>query len=283
MTTTMLRTLGLVLLGVSTMLSAQTNPPPANPAAREADRAFVAALGDRDKSALAGMLDAEFTWTGTDGATLTSDAFLDALPRPAIKGDAGATVTDYNYGDVEMIQAHGDREHILRIWAKRPAGWRMLLYQEVRLLSSAPPVNPGTGGTCVNPCTELPYQPKSDSERGAVTGYMALQKATVERDVPTWGRYVAEEFAAANSNSNKVLTRAGRMADLGRNKMAGYTPMPIVEMQVYDFGRAAVLVTKHQPVRGKPVHITRMWIERNGAWLEAASYQTRMETAPAVP
>jgi hypothetical protein len=180
-----------------------------------------------------------------------------------------------------MIQAHGDREHILRIWAKRPAGWRALVYQEVRLLNVEPPVNPGTGGTCVNPCTELPYQPKSDSERGAVTAYMALQKATVERNSADWGLYVADEFAAANSNSNKVLSRTVRMEDLERNKMAGYTPMPIVDMQVYDFGNAAVLVTKHQPVRGKPVHITRMWIERDGKWLEAASYQTRIQAAPA--
>jgi hypothetical protein len=29
------------------------------------------------------------------------------------------------------------------------------------------------------------------------------------------------------------------------------------------------------------VHITRVWIKRGGHWMEAASYQTRIEDAPA--
>jgi hypothetical protein len=187
------------------------------------------------------------------------------------------------YGQVEMIQAHRGREHILRVWVKRAAGWRQLVYQEVRLMDTEPVVAPGTGAACENPCKTVPYQPKSESERRAITAYMALQAATVARDSAAWGTYVADEFAAANSNSNKVLDKRTRMEDLERNKMAGYSPMPVVKMQVFDFGNAAVLVTEHQPEHGKPVHITRMWIERNGKWLEAASYQTRIQAAPAKP
>jgi hypothetical protein len=67
------------------------------------------------------------------------------------------------------------------------------------------------------------------------------------------------------------------MADLARSKMAGYTPMPVVEMRVLDFGTAAILISKHQPQNAKPVHITRVWIKRGGHWMEAASYQTRIE------
>ena len=80
-----------------------------------------------------------------------------------------------------------------------------------------------------------------------------------------------------------MLDKYGRMEDLERNKMAGYSPMPVVKMQVFDFGNSAVLVTEHQPEHGKPVHITRMWIERDGHWMEAASYQTRIQAAPAKP
>ena len=93
----------------------------------------------------------------------------------------------------------------------------------------------------------------------------------------------APQFAAANSNSNQVLDKPGRMADLERSKMAGYSPMPVVSMRLYEFGDAFVLVSRHQPERGKPVHITRLWIKRGGRWQEAASYQTRIEADGSKP
>jgi hypothetical protein len=57
--------------------------------------------------------------------------------------------------------------------------------------------------------------------------------------------------------------------------------MPVVEMRVIDLGTAAILISKHQPEHANPVHITRVWIKRGGHWMEAASYQTRIEDAPA--
>lgn len=275
-------------IGLWTVPDAFAQGPPQRPAAeeqaaRQADRAFVQAVGQAGRTALGRLLDAEFTWTDADGKTLTRAEALRDLPKPVIADESSAQITAHNYGQVEMIQAHRGREHILRIWVKRPAGWRQLVYQEVRLMDTEPVVTPGTGAACENPCKFVPYQPKSENERGAITAYMALQAATVARDSATWGLYVAEEFAAANSNSNKVLDRRTRMEDLERNKMAGYTPMPVVKMQVFEFGDAVVLVTEHQPERGRPVHITRMWIKREGKWLEAASYQTRIQAAPARP
>lgn len=110
---------------------------------------------------------------------------------------------------------------------------------------------------------------------------MALQTATVYHNSADWGKYVADEFSAASSNSNKVLDKQGRMADLERSKMAGYAPMPVEKLQLFDFAEAVVLESQHQPLSGKPVHITRLWIKRDGKWLEAVSYQTRIEAAPA--
>ena len=279
---------GVVAFGFCALAGAFAQGPPQRPtadeqAARQADRAFLQAVKQADRTALGGFLDAEFTWTDAEGRTLTRAEALRDLPKPIIADESGAQITAHNYGQVEMIQAHRGREHILRIWVKRPAGWRQLVYQEVRLMDTEPVVTPGTGAACENPCKTVPYQPKSENERGAITAYMALQAATVARDSATWGIYVAEEFAAANSNSNKVLDRRTRMEDLERNKMAGYSPMPVVKMQVFEFGDAVVLVTEHQPERGRPVHITRMWVKRDGKWLEAASYQTRIQAAPAQP
>jgi hypothetical protein len=276
--------LGVVLWAAPVATPAQGNLRTAadEQAAVQADGAFGQAVAQGNGTALGGLLDTDFTWTDTEGTVLTRAAVLRQVPKPAAMGINGQ-VTRHNYGQVEMVQEHGGREHSLRIWVKRPAGWRLLVYQEVLLMDTEPVVTPGTGGECVNPCKTVPYQPKSESEREAVKAYMGLQAATVARDSATWGTFVADEFAAANSNSNKVLDKYGRMEDLERNKMAGYSPMPVVKMQVFDFGNAAVLVTEHQPEHGKPVHITRMWIERDGHWMEAASYQTRMQGAPGKP
>ena len=35
----------------------------------------------------------------------------------------------------------------------------------------------------------------------------------------------------------------------------------------------------HRPDRGKPLHVTRVWIERSGKWVEAPSYQTSIQSA----
>ena len=260
---------------------------PDEQATLQADQSFQQAVSRGDKTVLGNLLDSEFTWTDADGKTLTRAEVLQATPAPLIAftetGEASSNRRFHNYGPVEVIHTSRERDNVLRIWVKRPAGWRQLLYQEVRLLDTEPAVAAGTGASCENPCKTVPYQPKNENERQAITAYMALQTATVARDSATWGIYVADEFLAANSNSNKVLDRRTRMEDLERNRMAGYSPMPVVNMKVLDFGEAMVLVTDHQPVQGRPVHITRMWIKRAGKWLESASYQTRIQAAPAKP
>lgn len=245
-----------------------------------ADRAFLEAAARSDGMALDKMLDARFTWTDAGGKTLTRQEVLRQAPKPAIT-DEGAQMTMHTYGSLESIQIHSGKDHALRIWVNRSTGWRLLIYQEVHLLDEPPTPTPGTRAACENPCKTLPYQPKTQNERDVLSGFQSLQTYTVAHDAKNWGMYVADEFEAANSNSDQTLTKQGRMADLARSKMAGYTPMPVVEMRVLDFGTAAILISKHQPPNAKPVHITRVWIKRGGNWMEAASFQTRIEDAPA--
>jgi hypothetical protein len=245
-------------------------------AALAADRAFVEAASKSDAAALDKLLDARFTWTDASGRTLARKEVLEQAPKPAIT-DPAAQITAHTYGSVESIQVHSDKDHALHVWVNRSAGWRLLIYQEVRLLDAAPAATPGTRATCENPCKNMPFEPKSPNERDVIAGFMALQTYTAAHDSVNWGKYVADEFEAANSNSDQTLTKRGRMEDLKRSKMAGYTPMPVVEMRVLDFGTAALLISKHQPEHRQPVHITRVWIKRGGQWMEAASYQTRME------
>ena len=243
-----------------------------------ADHAFVEAAAKSDTAALDKLLDVRFTWTSTNGKTLTRQAALQQTPTPAIS-DANAQITAHNYGSLESIQVHSGKDHALHVWVNRSAGWRLLVYQEVRLLDTLPANTPGIGGTCDNPCKAIPYEPKTENEHDVVSDFMALQTYTFAHDSANWVKYVADEFESANSNNDQTLTKRGRMEDLERSKMAGYRPMPIVEMRILDFGAAAILISKDQPEHGKPLHITRVWIKRDGRWMEAASYQTRIEDA----
>jgi len=245
-----------------------------------ADRVFVEAAAKSDAAALDTLLDARFTWTDANGKTLTRGEFLQQMPKPTIT-DPAAQITAHTYGSVESIQIHSDRDHALHVWLNRSTGWRLLLYQEVHLLDAPPAPTPGMRAACENPCKTMPFEPKTPNERDVIAGFQSLQTYTVAHDAKNWGMYVADEFEAANSNSDQTLTKRGRMEDLARSKMAGYTPMPVVEMRVIDLGTAAILISNHQPEHGKPVHITRVWIKRGGHWMEAASYQTRIEDAPA--
>ena len=249
-------------------------------AAIGSDRAFVEAAAKSDTGTLEKLLDTRLTWTDANGKTLTRLEVLQQMPKPAI-ADPAAQLTAHNYGSLESIQIHSGRDHALHVWVNRSAGWRLLVYQEVHLLDAPPPPSAVTRAACDNPCKNMPFEPKTPNERDVTAGFMALQTYTVAHDAKNWGTYVADEFEAANSNSDQTLTKRGRMDDLARSKMAGYTPMPVVEMRVFDFGTAAILVSKHQPQNAKPVHITRVWVKRGGHWMEAASYQTRIEDAAA--
>lgn len=244
-----------------------------------ADRAFVDAALKSDSGSLEKLLDTRFTWTDASGNTLSRQQFLQQLPKPAIS-DPNAQLAAHNYASLESIQIHNGKDHALHVWVNRSAGWRLLVYQEVHLLDAPPPPAAVTRAACINPCKNMPFEPKTQNERDVIAGFMALQTYTVAHDAKNWGLYVADEFEAANSNSDQTLTKSGRMADLAQRKMAGYTPMPVVEMRVLDLGTAAILISKHQPEHAKPVHITRLWIKRGGHWMEAASYQTRIEGPP---
>jgi hypothetical protein len=243
----------------------------------QADQAFVAAVRTADKAALGQMLDADFSWTVVDGRTLTRSEALQELPKPLTNGGGSAPITAHVYGDVALVRIDDGLAHVLRVWVKRPAGWKAMVYQEVRSLAAPPTVTPGPGKDCENPCRNVLYQPKNEAERGVITSYMGLETASVGHDAPNWGPHVAEEFAAASSYSNKLLTKEERMADLAKSQMAGLAPTPVVTMKLVDFGDTVVMLSKQQPDKGKPLHITRVWTKRDGNWVIVVAFQTAIQ------
>src|ERR1700722_9974773 len=243
----------------------------------DADRAFVQAIAAADKPALEKLLNADFTWTDFDGKTRTKAEVLGDLPKvdPALEQ---ADSKQYNYGDLGDVQANLGREHVLRVWVKRPGGWKAIVYQEVMSLDAPPSFAPGAGKDCENPCKGVPYQPKNRTEQEVVAAYSKLETAAMAHNSAVFGTLVADEFVAASSNSNKLYDKRGRMDDFDHSKMAGVAPTPLVSARMFGFGDAVLMTSEHRPDRGKPLHVTRVWVKRAGSWVETLSFQTSRVT-----
>jgi hypothetical protein len=259
----------LIVLGATFVCAGQDQ------AMLEADRAFVEAAAKADKSALGKLLDADFTWTDSEGRTLTKAEVLQDPPKPAIANQNEAQLKHYDYGAIGDVQANLGRAHVLRVWAKRRGGWKAIVYQEVMSLDAPPPsVAAGAGKDCENPCKTVAYQPKNEAERQVVTAYSKLETAAMAHNSAVFGTLVGDEFVAASSNSNKLYDKRGRMEDFDHSKNGGLAPSPLVSARMFDFGDAVLMTSEHQPDRGKPLHVTRVWVKRDGSWMETLSYQT---------
>jgi hypothetical protein len=243
----------------------------------QADRAFVEAVAKADKPALEKLLDADFTWTDSEGRTRTKAQVLRDPPKPAIANEKDARLKQYAYGEIGDVQANLGRTHVLRVWAKRRGDWKAIVHQEVLSLDAPPSVAPGAGKNCENPCKTVAYTPKNEAERQVVTAYSKLETAAMAHDSAVFATVVADEFVAASSNSNKLYDKRGRMEDFDHSKMGGVVPSPLVSARMFDFGEAVLMTSEHQPDRGRPLHITRLWVRRDGSWVETLSYQTSVK------
>lgn len=247
----------------------------------QADRAFVEAAARSDKPALEKLLDADFTWTDSQEKTLTRAEVLRDPPKPGIAAEASAQVRDYSYGAIGDVQANLGRSHALRVWVKRAGAWKAIVYQEVLSLDAPPSFAPGAGKDCENPCKAVPYKPKNETERQVILAYSKLETAATARNSAVFGTMVADEFVAISSNSDKISDKRGRMADFDHSKNGGVAPTPLLSARMFDFDDAVLITSQHQPDRGKPLHVTRLWIRRDGGWVETLSYQTSVKSATA--
>lgn len=245
-----------------------------NPAILAADRALLAAVARVDVAAVGRMLDADATWTDAMGRTLGPGELARALPALGIPDESGASVRRFDYGRVGVVQVGKGRLHTLRVWVQRPAGWRLLVSQDVRLLDAPPTSAPGIAGVCDNPCKRVPYQPKTDNERAVIAAYQSLETTAVASDANNWGKYVADEFLLVSSNGDRALDKPTRIEGLRRATHGGVMPTQLVSAMLFDFGTAVVMRAEHKPDRGDNLQIGRVWVKRNGGWMSTLSYQT---------
>lgn len=251
--------------------------------ALQADREFVQAAAKGDSAAVAKLLDEDFTWTDAEGKTLSRVDVLRALPKPALGDEAGAQQQRQSRSQVEAIMTDRDKIHILRLWVKRGAAWRLLVYHEVAL--GRQESGPHSSGVtdCENPCKTVPYEPKNESEKEIIASWQALETGVTHHNAAVWAPHIADEFAMLSSANDRPLTKADRIATLNAQKQAGRgsAPSPLVSAQMFDFGDSVIMTCLHQPFTGKPVRVSRLWINRDGKWIMSISFQTTIQAAPA--
>lgn len=245
----------------------------------QADHKFVQAASLANSSLLTRMLDEDFTWTDAAGKTLTLAEVLHSVPKPALGDETGVDFTERTYGEVGAITASRGKIHILRLWVQRPAGWRLLVYHEVKQLDQPSNVN-GTGvNDCENPCKGVPFKPANADEAAIIASWQALETGVTAHDSAAWAPHIAEEFVQISSNSDHPISKAGRIETLDKQKASGVgtAPSPLVSAKMFDFGDAVIMTCLHQPHTGKPIHVSRLWIKRDGRWVMVISFQTNIE------
>jgi hypothetical protein len=257
-------------------ITTAATPVPIDPV-EAADAALTDAIARADSAASLALLDDEITWTDAAGKTIGRAELTQAIPAPAIGAASQANVTRHTYGRVGVVQSHDGRQHMLRVWVERPAGWRLFVHHEVQSLAAPPTVTPGTGKECINPCRTVPYTPATDNERAVIAAYQALETSAHAADVANWGNHIAEEFQLVSSNSDRAFTKEERLDGLRKATFGGVSPTELLSARLYDFGSAVVMRSQHQPAKGAPLQISRVWVNRDGVWSLTLSYQTAVQ------
>jgi hypothetical protein len=247
----------------------------------QADHTFVEAVAKGDSSKLNALLDKDFTWCDSNGQTLSAAEVVRSVPEDSLGDESGVEVSERSYGQVGAVNISRGKIHILRLWVRRSDGWRLLVYHQVTQLEQ-PSTSTGAGvKECENPCKTVPFQPANESERAIIASWQALETGVTAHDSAVWAPHIADEFIQISSNSDHPITKSGRMATLDKQKQSGVgsAPSPLVSAKMFDFGDAVIMTCLHQPFSGKPVHVSRLWIKRDGQWVMVISFQTTIQAA----
>jgi hypothetical protein len=255
----------------------------ADTAMSQADHAFMQAAAKQDSEELGKLLDADFTWTNAAGKTMTRADVISSVPTSPMGDESTAKMEHRDYGQVVAILSALEKNHVLRVWVKRGPVWRLLVYHEVSQAETAQSSS-GTGvAECQNPCKSVPFQPKNESEQAVIASWQALETGVTNHDASAWSPHVDDSFITVSSSSDHPVFKADRIATLNLQKQTGYpsAPAPLISAQMFDLGNTIVMTCLHQPYHGKPIHVSRVWLKRNGQWVMAISFQTTIQAEPA--
>ena len=241
----------------------------------QADHAFVEAIGKADTAALDRLLDVDFTWIDSNGVSRSKAQVLENLP--ALK-NGEVEIQAGDYGRAAIIRANRGRVQVLRVWAKRPEAWRLVLYQEVTFAAQPERVAAGSSD-CENPCRAIPFEPQTESERAAIASWQGVMKAMANNDAGAYAPLIADEFTATDTHHTAALNKSERIAQINKQKQTGTNaaPSPLLSARMFDFGETVMMIAREQRADAKPYINTRMWVQRDGRWQMLFSFNTRIE------
>lgn len=255
----------------------------------QADHSLFSALGKSDKAAVGKLLDADFVWTDGEGKSMKKAEVLDGLAAYATDNQGEDDVQTHFYTQLETVLGSHHGARFLRVWVKRPAGWREFLELDTPISTQGGQrggieTNAGQGD-CDNPCRTLPYTPKTAMDKAIVADWQRTKVEEWHPDAVDWPMHIADEFLIINNNGMRNKAERVVIAQKAQAAGAGTPGDPITAMEIYDFGdNAAVMISHHVPHRGgKPYYNVRVWTLRDGRWQLAVSQQSTIQAAAAVP
>jgi uncharacterized protein DUF4440 len=250
----------------------------------EADHALIQLLGKGDKAslndhlALAELLDEDFTWIDSNGKSLIKSQILKNFPTPA---NTDVELQKRTYGRSGFVRVNRGNVQVLRVWAKRASGWRVVLYQEVTMAakSDPPPAAEAGSNECENPCKTIPFQPETPSEREAIVSWQGVMQAMSNNDADAYAPLIADEFTATDTHHDRSYTKADRLSQIKKQRLAGARSVPpaLVSARMFDFGETVMMIAREQRANAKAYFNTRMWVKREGRWQMLFSFNTRIE------
>jgi len=261
----------------------------------QADRALSGALEKADMAAAGQLLDAGFTWTNTEGKSQTKEETLGNLPAFVSANRGDADVQTHLYGQMATVLGSHHNARFVRVWVKRPAGWREFLELETpireQVAASATQTltgAPASQGDCENPCRTVPYKPITAMDKAILATWQGTKMEEWHPD-SSYAAYnadhTADEFLGISStlihNKSEVLETSQKQMKTGM----GAPGDPVEFMEIVDFGaNAGLMIARNIPLRGgKPSYSVRVWVFRENRWQLALTQGTRIEGAAPLP
>jgi len=272
-----LHAIGIGLCAVAAFLTGAAVAADDEQVVLQSDQALGRAIGSGERGGADRLLDADFTWVASEGKLQTRAQVLENLPGVAnAEIEAQARV----YGRSAIVRANRGRVQVLRIWVKRPSGWRAFLYQEVTLAVKPEPAASGTeSGGCENPCKTIPFQPETEAEKEAIRSWQGVMAAMAENDAEAYAPLIADEFTATDTPHDRAFTKVDRIAQINKQKQNGTRSVPpaLISARMFDFGETVMMIAKEQRPNAKAYYNTRMWVQRDGRWQMLFSFNTRIQ------
>jgi hypothetical protein len=273
--------LGIVFVGLASCVtcSLASDGGSAETSALQADKMLTEGLAKGDRGQVSSLLDSNFSWINADGRTRTKAESLQNVDEFSADSKGDMEVQTHNFGDVERVLGTHHGERFVRLWVKRPVGWRAFIILETTIPDEGYSNRPSrpNGNDCENPCRELPYKPMTAGQQAAMKTWMTLKMDEWHALKDDWPKHVSETMI--DFSPRMSMNKQGRL-DLLTKQYEAYkdgSPGEAVEsMKMFDFGDAVIMIAIHSPKTpsGDPACVVRMFVKESGDWKIALSAQT---------